>query len=94
MHYDRTEFLAALRAGTLTRKHWKAWGARKIAGRVDHLAVRKAIAPLYALGGLQSVCWLAGRKDLANRVYALCDKRPELARYGREFDGRRFVAIS
>jgi hypothetical protein len=83
MKHDRTEFLAALRAGTLTRKHWKAWGRQRLAAVSDHLAARERLAPMWALGGLKQVCWRAGRRDLADRIYSLCDARPELARYGR-----------
>lgn len=66
------------------REHLKRWGANKIAGQRDRLAERAAYcAKHFALGGLRSVCWMAGKTNdwIDPHIYGLCDKRPELTLY-------------
>ena len=81
----RGEFFASIEDGTApSRETLKRWGANKVAGQRDRLAERATYcAKNFALGGLQSVCWLAGKNSewIGPRIYALCDKRPELTLY-------------
>ena len=39
----------------------------------------------FALGGLRSVCWAAGKANdwIDPHIFGLCDKRPELTLYPR-----------
>lgn len=68
------------------REHLKRWGANKTATQRDVLMERETYcAKHYALGGLRSVCWVAGKKNdwIDPHIYGLCDKRPELTTYPR-----------
>lgn len=68
------------------RENLKRWGANKIAAQRDNLAERATYcAKHFALGGLRSVCWVAGKTNewITPRIFALCDKRPELTTYPR-----------
>lgn len=50
----------------------------------DRLAERAAYcAKHFALGGLRSVCWMAGKTNdwIDPHIYGLCDKRLELTLY-------------
>lgn len=66
------------------RESLKRWGANKVAAQRDRLAERATYcAKHFALGGLRSVCWSAGKSNdwIDPRIFGLCDKLPELTLY-------------
>lgn len=68
------------------RERMKRRGAAKICTQRDRLAEReKYSAKHFALGGLRSVCWAAGKTNdwIDQHIYGLCNKRPELTLYPR-----------
>lgn len=83
----RDEMFADKLAGrSAKREHLKRWGANKVAAQRDRLAERATYcAKHFALGGLRSVCWAAGKENdwIDPRIYGLCDRRPELTLYPR-----------
>lgn len=71
---------------TERREYLKRWGANKIAAQRDRLTERATYcAKHFALGGLRSVCWAAGKANdwIDPHIFGLCDKRPELTLYPR-----------
>lgn len=72
-------------AGVSRREELKRFGASKVAAQCDRLAERPHCAQIWALGGLVSVAFAAGKSNdwISNMVVTLCDARPELALHGR-----------
>lgn len=72
-------------AGVTRREELKRFGANKVSAQRDRLSERPRCAMIWALGGLVSVAFAAGKSDdwISDKIVALCDARPELALYGR-----------
>ena len=71
---------------TERREYLKRWGANRVAAQRDRLTERATYcAKHFALGGLRSVCWAAGKANdwTDPHILGLCDKRPELTLYPR-----------
>jgi len=83
----RDEMFADKLAGRAAqREHLKRCGANNVAAQRDRLEERATYcAKHFALGGLRSVCWAAGKVNgwIDQHIYGLCDNRPELTLYPR-----------
>jgi len=74
------------------REHLKRWGASKIVGQRDVLAERATCyAKQYALGGLRSVCWKAGKSNawIDQHLFTMLDRNAAL----HDYDLSRRIAL-
>ena len=74
--YREAMFSEKPATATERREYLKRWGANKIAAQRDRLTERATYcAKHFALGGLRSVCWAAGKANdwIDPHIFGLCE---------------------